>query len=165
MEWPSYFVDFPNTEALSHTIVRLGTAMMFGGAIGFEREAEHKAAGLRTHMLVAIGAALFVLVPLQAGVQLDQLMRVVQGLTMGIGFVGAGTILKLPKEHRIQGLTTAATLWATAAMGASIGLGRLWPATVVLILSLFILHVLPWCESLIRERKGSPSVRPTNRAR
>jgi putative Mg2+ transporter-C (MgtC) family protein len=149
-----YFVDLSNTEALLHSIVRLVTAMIFGGIIGFEREAEHKAAGLRTHMLVAIGATLFVLVPLQAGVQFDPLMRVVQGLTTGIGFVGAGTILKLPQEHRIQGLTTAATLWATAAMGVSIGLGRLWPAIAVLVLSLFILHLLPRFESLFRGRKG-----------
>jgi putative Mg2+ transporter-C (MgtC) family protein len=117
MEWAGYFVDLSNTEAIWHSTVRLVTAMIFGGIIGFEREAEHKAAGLRTHMLVAIGATLFVLVPLQAGVQLDPLMRVIQGLTTGIGFVGAGTILKLPQEHRIQGLTTAATLWATAGHG------------------------------------------------
>jgi putative Mg2+ transporter-C (MgtC) family protein len=119
--------------------VRLVTAMLLGGLLGFEREKEGKAAGLRTHMLVSLGAALFILAPLEAGVSRDNLVRVIQGLTAGIGFLGAGAILKITEERKIKGLTTAATLWLTAATGMAVGLGWLWPAVLVVVLGLFSL--------------------------
>jgi putative Mg2+ transporter-C (MgtC) family protein len=133
---------FYGLDDLSHVervVIRLVVAGLLGGLLGYEREKEGKAAGLRTHMLVALGAALFVLVPLEAGVGLDHLSRVIQGLTIGIGFVGGGAILKLNEERRIQGLTTAANLWVTTAMGMAVGLGWFWPALIVVVLALLIL--------------------------
>ena len=90
-------------------------AAVLGGILGFERERVGKAAGLRTHMLVTVGSCLFTLVPLEAGVGKDAMARVVQGLAAGIGFLGAGSILKLTEERKIHGLTTAANIWVAAA--------------------------------------------------
>ncbi|HZU39010.1 MAG TPA: MgtC/SapB family protein, partial [Gemmataceae bacterium] len=71
------FVDLPNGQHLLAVFVRLATAVVFGGIIGFERESQHKAAGLRTHMLVAGGAALFVIGPMEAGASIEHLTRVI----------------------------------------------------------------------------------------
>ena len=96
-------------------LVRLVAAALLGGVIGAEREAGGKAAGLRTHMLVSLGAALFVIAPQQAGLGGASLVSIVQGVAAGIGFIGAGTILKLTEREEIKGLTTAASIWLTAA--------------------------------------------------
>src|SRR4051794_4276105 len=88
------FSDLPDAGHVTHIILRLAVAAVLGGALGYERERAGKAAGLRTHMLVALGAALFVLVPQQAGVTAADMTRVLQGLATGVGFLGAGTILK-----------------------------------------------------------------------
>src|ERR1700712_2126868 len=88
------FADIGDASQLTRITVRLLMAAMLGGILGFEREHKGKAAGVRTHMLVALGAALFVLVPQMSGAQADAMSRVVQGVIAGIGFLGAGTILK-----------------------------------------------------------------------
>jgi putative Mg2+ transporter-C (MgtC) family protein len=119
--------------------VRLLTAAVLGGLVGWERERSGKAAGLRTHMLVALGSALFVLSPELAGAGPDTVSRVIQGLAAGIGFLGAGTILKHADHERIEGLTTAAGIWMTAAVGAAAGLGRPVTATAAAGLGLLIL--------------------------
>ena len=111
--------------------------------MGYEREQAGKAAGLRTHMLVALGAALFVLVPQQAGVSAGDLTRVMQGLCAGIGFLGAGAILKPRQEGEIEGLTTAAGIWLTAAIGVAAGIGRESTALLSTVLALIILGVVP----------------------
>ncbi len=85
--------------------------------IGWERERIGKPAGLRTHMLMSLGSARFVLRAAEAGMAIADLSRVIQGLAAGIGFIGGGAILKLPDEHQIDGLTTAAGIWLTAAVG------------------------------------------------
>ena len=126
--------------------VRLGVAVALGAVLGYEREHLGKAAGLRTHMLVALGAALFILAPIEAGVSAEQLMRVVQGLTVGIGFLGAGVILKMTEERKISGVTTAANVWVTAAVGMAVGMGLLWPAVLAVLLGCFTLYVLHWVE-------------------
>jgi putative Mg2+ transporter-C (MgtC) family protein len=123
-------------------IVRLTMAALLGGLIGLERQEEGKAAGIRTHMLVAIGAALFVLAPVLAGIEPAQLPRVIQGIAAGVGFVGAGVILKLKEEQRVRGLTTAASIWLTASVGVAVGLGALWAAVFVVGLAWLILFVL-----------------------
>jgi putative Mg2+ transporter-C (MgtC) family protein len=115
----------------------------FAGLVGRQRERMRKAAGARTHMLVAMGAALFVLVPEQGGMALADLSRVVQGIIAGMGFLGAGAILKNQSELSIVGLTTAAGVWMTAAIGVACGLGRESTALISTVLVLFVFAVVP----------------------
>lgn len=116
------FSDLADPSDLTRVSVRLIIALVLGAVLGYEREASGASAGLRTHMLVALGSALFVLIPAQAGMQLEDLSRVLQGVTAGIGFLGAGAIIKLRNED-IKGLTTAAGIWLTAAVGVAAGMG------------------------------------------
>jgi putative Mg2+ transporter-C (MgtC) family protein len=118
--------SIPGTTQTLVVIVRIVAAGLLGAVIGGERELEGKAAGLRTHMLVALGAALFVIAPREAGLRGGELTRVIQGVAAGIGFIGAGTILKLAEREQIRGLTTAASIWMTAAIGIAAGLAPLW---------------------------------------
>jgi putative Mg2+ transporter-C (MgtC) family protein len=137
------FSDLPGAAEVTKVVVRLLLAALLGGLVGIQRERVGKAAGLRTHMLVALGSAFFVLIPYQAGMQLADLSRVLQGILTGIGFIGAGTILKRDEEEEIQGLTTAAGLWLTAAIGIAAGIGREASAILGTILALIILSLLP----------------------
>ncbi|TWG86275.1 putative Mg2+ transporter-C (MgtC) family protein [Cupriavidus gilardii J11] len=138
----SEFSDIPDVEEATRVILRLLMAMLLGGMIGYEREAAGKAAGLRTHMLVALGSAMFVLVPLQAGVPLNDMSRVLQGIASGIGFLGAGAILKLDSEADIKGLTTAASIWMVAAIGVAAGMGREATAVIATVFTLVVLEIL-----------------------
>lgn len=117
------FSDLGDVSDITRICVRLLVALALGALLGYERESAGSAAGLRTHMLVSLGSALFVLVPLQAGMRVEDLSRVIQGVIAGIGFLGAGAILKLQSEDQIKGLTTAAGIWLTAAIGIAAGLG------------------------------------------
>ncbi|MBA4015946.1 MAG: methyltransferase [Pirellula sp.] len=135
--------DLPDTAACTRVLMRLFMAVILGGIIGFEREHKGKAAGLRTHMLVALGSALFVLVPQQAGATSADLSRVIQGLVAGIGFLCAGSIVKGIDERGVHGLTTAAGLWLTAAIGMTAGMGREMTAIAGTVLAWVILSVLP----------------------
>jgi putative Mg2+ transporter-C (MgtC) family protein len=136
------FSDLGNTEDLTRLCVRLLVAVVLGGLLGYQRESIGAAAGLRTHMLVSLGCALFVIIPLQAGMELDDLSRVIQGVTAGIGFLGAGAILKLTDENQIVGLTTAASIWLTAAVGLAAGMGREGTAVVSALFAFVILSLL-----------------------
>lgn len=138
----SEFADVPDIKELTRILLRLTLAVLLGGMIGYEREAAGKPAGLRTHMLVAMGSALFVLVPLQAGVPLTDMSRVLQGLISGIGFLGAGAIIKLNSEENVRGLTTAASIWTVAAIGVACGLGRETTAVIATLFGLAILQLL-----------------------
>ncbi len=137
------FSDVPDATQVTRIVVRLLLAGLLGGALGYERERQGKAAGVRTHMLVAIGAALFILVPQQAGASTPDLARVIQGLVAGIGFLGAGAIVKGRVEENVQGLTTAAGIWMTAAIGVAVGLGREGTALLSTLLALAVLEVVP----------------------
>jgi putative Mg2+ transporter-C (MgtC) family protein len=117
------FSDLPGVAAVTQLVLRMLLATILGGLLGYQRERQGKEAGLRTHMLVALGSAFFVVVPLQAGMSIGDLSRVLQGLIAGIGFLLAGTILKQQAEGQIHGLTTAAGLWLTAAGGSDVGHG------------------------------------------
>ena len=141
------FSDLLDPEQLTRVVLRMSVALLLGAVIGWERESREADAGLRTHMLVSLGAALFVLVPAEAGLSNEELSRVVQGIVSGIGFLGAGAVLKSSEEGRIHGLTTAASVWATAAIGVAAGLGR--EATAVLA-TLFVLLVLAVLRRLSR---------------
>jgi putative Mg2+ transporter-C (MgtC) family protein len=123
---------------------RLGGALVIGAVIGIERHLHDQAAGLRTHVLVALASALAVLVVAPPGTMasgaLDAQSRVLQGVMTGVGFIGAGVIMHAPQGHKIHGLTTAAAIWITAAFGALCGAGRFQVAAcgfvaVVLVLS------------------------------
>ena len=146
------FSDLPDAAGVTRITIRLTTAAVLGGILGWERESKGKAAGLRTHMLVSIGAAMFVLVPKQAGASDADLTRVIQGLVAGIGFLGAGAILKKDDAEEVIGLTTAAGIWLTAAIGMAAGLGREATAVLSTALALVILATLPKITGLFQRR-------------
>jgi putative Mg2+ transporter-C (MgtC) family protein len=136
------FSDLGNVEDITRIVVRLMVAMLLGGILGYERESVGASAGLRTHMLVSLGSAMFVLIPLQAGMGIEDLSRVLQGVTAGIGFLGAGAILKQTDKSDIKGLTTAASVWLTAAVGIAAGMGREATAVLSALFALAILSIL-----------------------
>lgn len=136
------FSDLGQADDITRLVLRLLVAMLLGGMIGYEREASRASAGLRTHMLVSLGSALFVLIPLQAGMRVEDVSRVLQGVTAGIGFLGAGAILKQKESNDIRGLTTAASVWLTAAIGVAAGMGKEATAVVSALCTVIILALL-----------------------
>lgn len=109
--------------------LRLGSAVLAGAVIGFDREVRHKPAGLRTMALVSLGAAVFVVATASAAT-VDSASRVIQGVITGVGFLGAGSIIRGRTEESVRGLTTAASIWLAAAVGVACGLA-LWPLVVL----------------------------------
>ena len=149
----SEFSDIPDATHIARITVRLLVAAALGGVLGYERERHGKSAGMRTHMLVAIGAALFVLIPQQAGTSTADLARVLQGVITGVGFLGAGAIVLGNKQVETRGLTTAAGIWVTAAIGVAAGMGRESTAVLSTIVALVVLSVIPVIFRAGRERK------------
>src|SRR5262249_18323906 len=140
----SDFADLPDAATLTRVLVRLTVAAVLGGILGYERERSGKVAGLRTHMLVSLGSALFIVIPLEAGVSKADLSRVLQGLVAGIGFLGAGAIVRGGgDDSHIHGLTTAGGVWLTAGIGVAAGMGRLATAMLITVLALAILAFVP----------------------
>ena len=135
------FSDLGDVEQVTRLVVRLVFAALLGGLLGLQRERQGKAAGVRTHMLVAASSALIVIVPLQMGMDDEGLSRILQGLLSGIGFLCAGAILKLEREEQVHGLTTAAGVWMTSAIGIAAGLGREMTALLSALLVLAILSL------------------------
>ncbi|WP_197527036.1 MgtC/SapB family protein [Pirellulimonas nuda] len=134
--------------AFTDQSIRLAVAVALGGVIGAERELDGHWAGVRTHMMVSLGAAIFSIVA-QPFCQESpaQITRVIQGVAAGIGFLGAGTILKLDHKRKVMGLTTAASIWLAAAVGTAVGLGQLPLAvasTAMAIVVLLFLRPLRW---------------------
>jgi putative Mg2+ transporter-C (MgtC) family protein len=119
--WHQLGFDVPDTVEFARVAIKLALAALLGAAMGWERELKGKAAGLRTHMLVAVGAAL---------------------LAAGIGFVGAGAILKMSDQGQVVGLTTAAGIWMTAAVGLAVGAGQIWLPVVGVMIAVIILALL-----------------------
>lgn len=162
--WPSVlatlrneFADLNDPEQFTRVAVRLLVAITLGAIVGYERERRGKTAGLRTHMLVALGVALVIVSAEQSGITPSDMTRVLQGLFAGIGFLGAGAILKLDEKERVKGLTTAASIWATAAIAAAAGLGREATAVLATVLAYIILSVLLRLEEHLdrdRPRRG-----------
>jgi len=113
-------------------ILRFLVAVALGASIGYQRERAGKAAGMRTHVLVSSGAALFTLVSIYgfSGAAVD-ISRVAAGVVVGIGFIGAGVILRGQREEEVAGLTTAATIWITAAIGLAAGAGMYLVSVIV----------------------------------
>jgi putative Mg2+ transporter-C (MgtC) family protein len=133
----------PAAGELTVILSRVVVAAVLGGIIGWERELKGRAAGLKTHILVSIGSALFVLAPLAYGVGADEVTRVMQGIVSGIGFLGAGAILKLDRGERIEGLTTAAGIWMTSAIGMAAGMGMEWVAIFTTLVAMVVVSLLP----------------------
>jgi len=137
----------PDARTAIRVVARLVAALLAGAVIGWQREHSGKAAGLRTHMLVCCGTTLFVVVCLEVGMASDAMSRVIQGLVTGIGFLGAGAIIKLEATREIRGLTTAAGIWITAAIGVTIGLGQVGIGAVAVFLTWLVLSVVAKLEA------------------
>lgn len=141
-------------------VLRLFAALAIGAAIGIERHLHGQAAGLRTHAVVAMAAALAVLIvaPLSSAgaAQADAQSRVLQGILTGVGFLGAGVILRAAGRHRVHGLTSAALIWITAVFGALCGHGRIDVAMIGAAMVLAVLLVGGRIERMLHaERAGS----------
>jgi putative Mg2+ transporter-C (MgtC) family protein len=137
----------------SEAILRLALAAALGGAIGLEREYHHKPAGLRTNMLIALGSALFSILSVELGAGAGSPDRIAAQVVTGIGFLGAGAILR--SGENIHGLTTAATIWVNAAIGMAAGLGSYVVAAGAAMLTLTVLAIVPFIERRFEERGGT----------
>jgi putative Mg2+ transporter-C (MgtC) family protein len=138
-------MEFSNSDI--ELIVKLLSAVVLGGSIGFERELHGKVAGFRTHSLVALGSALMMLVSIHVFEMYQDVAtvdpsRVAAQVVTGIGFLGAGTILR--SGAGIKGLTTAAGLWTAAGIGLACGLGYFQAAVIATFVTLFVLIVFSW---------------------
>jgi putative Mg2+ transporter-C (MgtC) family protein len=132
---------------IGETAARLGAAMLFGAVLGFDRERHDKPAGLRTHTMVSLGASAFTLVTLHFvqkslshGVPGADPIRLVDGIVGGIGFLGAGTIIQA--RGHVEGITTAAGIWVTGAVGLACGLGEYWVAGLTVAGAILVLEGL-----------------------
>lgn len=138
---------------------RILLACLVGGVIGWDRQTAGKPGGLRTHMLVSLGAALFVMIPLLTShaASGDALSRAVQGVATGVGFLGAGEILQQSSQTsgkpRIKGLTSAATIWLTAALGMVAGCGFWQLSLGATLITLFVLSIVKQLERVVFHRE------------
>jgi putative Mg2+ transporter-C (MgtC) family protein len=139
--WEELSSGLPDVRQLLHVLIRMIAAGLLGAMVGIQREKVGKPAGVRTHTLVSLGTAVSVLACSGAGMSSEGISRVIQGILTGIGFIGAGNILKLREEQEIQGLTTAAGIWMTAAIGVAVGLGSLGLALLSTAMTLGILAI------------------------
>jgi len=137
--WQELTNGLPDIRTFWIVMIRVLSAMVLGAILGFQRERAGKPAGLRTHVLVSMGTAVVVLACSGSGMDMAGESRVIQGIVTGIGFIGAGSILKVSEERDIRGLTTAAGLWLTAAVGVSAGLGTVGIVVIATILASAIL--------------------------
>lgn len=158
--WQELSHGLPQAEQVLRVGLRLLVALIVGLLIGLQRELTHKPAGVRTHLLVALGTALLVVTAVNAGMASADVSRVIQGLVTGIGFLGGGTILKLTHEHEIRGLTTAAGIWLTAAASIAAGLGQFADAIIGVVFALIVLSAIG---KLGGHAEGSDDNDPTDR--
>jgi putative Mg2+ transporter-C (MgtC) family protein len=152
--------------------IRLFVAAVIGCLIGLNRFAHHRYIGVRTLALVSLGSAALVLAPLEIGSSSsDQLVaasRIIQGIVTGIGFIGAGVIIKREHGHKVHGLTTAATVWVSAAAGILCGLGAWRVAAIVtvlvgVVLSRAVQWKSSWCATMVRMLRTSIRLRRMGR--
>lgn len=143
----------------TEVLLRLLAATAAGSLVGLNRELTQKPAGLRTHALVALGAALVTVSALQLGVRndvthADAASRVIQGIIAGIGFIGGGVILHAD-NHNVKGLTTAATIWVAAALGISAGIGQWRVAGTAAVITLMVLVLGQPLENVLHRLRGN----------
>ncbi len=150
-------LDLVNPTDWVGVLLRIGLALLVGTLVGLEREIDRKPAGLRTHMLVSLGSALFVMVGIQTGIvqtEPNTLSRIIQGLLAGIGFLGAGEIFATARNaaegYRIQGLTSAAAIWVSSALGTAAGCGLWFISLTGAVLTVFILWGVKKLEASIK---------------
>jgi putative Mg2+ transporter-C (MgtC) family protein len=158
--WQGLVSDLPDTAGVLKVAFRLALAAVVGALPGLQRERVHVAAGLRTHMLVSLGSAIFVLAALDTGATIEATTRVIQGLATGIGFVGAGAILKSAQSQQVHGLTTASSIWLTAGLGTAAGTGRIWLPLIGSLIALVILSLLRRFESRSNSQNGASVLPP-----
>lgn len=157
LEWLN---DAGPPSDMIESFVRLGLAAVAGACIGLERERPHRQAGLRTNMLVSLAACLFTLLAFQiavsmgddeAGIMADP-VRVIEAVTAGVAFIAAGAIIRAGKD--IKGVTTAAALWLSGAVGVAFGAGAFGLGAMAVALALLVLSTLGRVEkSLLRQRR------------
>ena len=133
--------------------LRLALAAGLGGVIGLEREYHRKPAGLRTNILIALGSALFSVLSIEVGSGAGSPDRIAAQVITGIGFLGAGAIMRTRGD--VHGLTTAATIWVNAAIGMAAGIGAFRVATGAAAITLVVLVVLPFIERVFEQRAGT----------
>ena len=150
--WQELIYGLPDGRHLAIVIIRVIAAVILGGIVGLQREKAGKPAGLRTHMIVCLGTAVVVLACLAGSMDMAGLSRVIQGIVTGIGFIGAGSILKLSEQKEIKGLTTAAGLWMTAAIGVAVGLGSLGVALIGTATTFLVLSLIGAVEARLEKR-------------
>src|SRR3982751_234766 len=138
--WQELSFGIGDGKQLTIAVIRVAAAALFGAAIGLERERAGKSAGLRTHLLVTVGTAVFVLGVSASGMGPDPVSRVIQGIITGVGFIGAGSILKADHETHVKGLTTAAGIWMAAAIGVTTGVGEVGNAALATVIAVLILR-------------------------
>jgi putative Mg2+ transporter-C (MgtC) family protein len=156
--WSEVGIGVPDWPRLVLIAARLLAAVVLAGFVGLEREMRGEDAGLRTHMLVSLGAALFTVIPLEIAAHLGERIdtaELIKGIAAGIGFLGAGAILKRSEHARIHGLTTAASIWATAAIGLAAGAGWIGAAAVATLFCWIILRVLRAVDRMLEARRPS----------
>ena len=136
---------------MTRVTLRLLLAAILGSLVGLEREHAGQAAGWRTHILVTLASAVFILAVRESGGDSGDWSRVMQGVATGIGFVGAGTIIKMTEGARVKGLATAASVWLSASIGVAIGAGRIW---LPVIAALFGWFTLSWLRKVERQVVG-----------
>jgi len=151
--WQELIYGLPDGRHLAIVVIRIVAAVILGGILGIQRERAGKPAGLRTHMIVCLGTAVVVLACLASSMDMSGLSRVVQGIVTGIGFIGAGSILKLSEQREIRGLTTAAGLWMTAAIGVAVGLGSLGVALIGTAATFIVLSLIGAVEARLEKRE------------
>ena len=140
----------------SDVILRLVGAATIGALIGLNRDLHHKPSGLKTLSLVALGAALVTLVVIDGTADPNAVSRVLQGVITGIGFLGAGVIIREPSTTKVRGLTTAAAIWVTACLGSACGMGAWRPAMVATAILAFILLLGSKIEKAVHRRFAEP---------
>lgn len=134
-------------------LFRLLVILILAGLIGLEREYFHRPAGLRTNILVGLGASLFSMLALALPQHMGSSAVIIGQIVTGIGFLGAGAIIHYGRD--VQGLTTAATIWLVAGLGVAVGLGWYWPAAITTLITLVILLLIGEIEKALEHKKRS----------
>ena len=152
MLWQELTFGLGSGRQFALVLLRLIVAAVLGGLVGIQRQRARKPAGLRTHILVCLGSSVIIVACSAIGMNFDGQSRVIQGLLTGVGFIGAGSILKLSHEHEIKGLTTAAGVWMTAAIGIACGVGTIGIALIATVLTVIVLTLVKAIEDRAEER-------------
>jgi len=133
-------------------LIKVILSIVFGGLVGLQRSLSHKQAGLRTFSLVALGACVFTVFIQMFIFDKDSIARILANIVLGIGFLGSGVIFSF--RGKVTGLTTAAAMWVTAAIGLGVGLGFYIESFIVTLLTIFILHFLYLVEVKLTQSKN-----------